>query len=339
MQRRWKRSRLCAFLALAACRSAPPATAPDDGRSEPAPVADAAASPEPPGASEPAASSAPELPAEAPAPAPADPAVVREAIARLDAASSAWARSCKSPDASGLCVAVRRTAPVATHCAPRVFGDVTVRPRARAATQAHTDLERAVADTIALADPVDAALAAALHEARGRAIVALHDADLESYLALRMPAKLDFFVEEWKRDSGKATYERQYRQQVAKKNQSTEAFKLFFEAKTKRGAALLEGYAQTRDHGDPEWTARAALRTAWVSAHMADELVGTAVPESLRGDEMRAAYCEALGAQVQAPLNAARDAATHCVELTRVAALEGDTPNACRELLGRLSAQ
>lgn len=269
-----------------------------------------------------------------------EPASAQEVIDALDAAVAQWAGSCKKADAEGLCI-ITRAAPKASpkRCAAPLLGPVTVHPRnAKQAKRAQEGLDRALRLAEHASEPTDDATRTAYREAVVRARLAKADLELEEYLAITMPTRLEFFVEEWKQGSGVAKWEEQYERQVARKNDSTKRFKEYVERKTELGRRLLDGYAVIA-HGKPdEWTTKAALRTAWVSQDMADQLRTTTIPKSITKTEMRDAYCEALESFSEMPQQQAREAAQHCVDRAAEVELTGPTVEACRDLLGKLSA-
>lgn len=267
---------------------------------------------------------------------PADPEAAREAIARLSAASDAWDATCKRPGPHGLCIAVGPAEARGEPCGDRVLGRVDVRARSKAAESAREELAAAIASTEALGAPEDPALAHALADARGRAVVQHADADLEAYLALAVPKNLDFYVEEWKKDSGDAEHEKEHSAQKAKVLDSMKRFKEFYEAKNELGSDLMAAYAETKRTGSAPWTTDAALRTAWLGLHFADELRGAPTPPSLKTAEMRDAYCTSLDDQARRLEDVARDAATYCVERSADFGIDTDATAACRDLLARL---
>lgn len=273
------------------------------------------------------------------APVAKEPASAQDVIDAVDAAADQWASSCKKADAEGLCI--RRTAPKAspTRCAAPLLGTVTVRPRdAKRAKRAQQAFDQALRLAEHVAEPLDEATLAAYREALARARLAKADLELEQYLAITMPTRLDFFVEEWKQSSGVPQWEAQHEQQVARKNDSIERFKAYFERKTELGRRLQESYADLAQARSERWTVKAALRTAWVAQDMADQLRTAPIPESLAKAEVRDAYCEALEGQSSAPLQQARDAAQACVDRAAAAELTGPAVDACQELLAKLPA-
>lgn len=277
-------------------------------------------------------------PASAEALAPAPPASPQEIIDAVDAAASQWARSCKKADAEGLCVTRAVPKPSAKRCAEPLLGRVTVHPRnAKQAERAQAGFDRALRLAEHVAEPLDDATRTAYREAVARARQAKADLDLERYLAITMPTQLEFFVEEWKHGSGVPKWEKEYEQQVRRKEDSVARFKEYYERKSELGRQLHADYGAIGEAAHPRWSLEHALRTAWVSVDMADQLRMAPIPKSaLQEPEVRDAYCDALASQAEAPLQHARQAARYCVDRAAEAGLTGPTVDACRELLGVL---
>ncbi len=274
------------------------------------------------------------LPAETPAAAASADATA--SIAEIDAALTAWDGSCKK-GAHGLCVQVTPPAAKAPagRCAPRRLGAIDVRSRGKRGEVAREKLAAAVAKAEALPDPSDAGDKAALAAALAQGKIALLDQDMEAFLALTMPTDLDFFVEEWKKDSGNPKWEAQYERQVAKKEASMKKFKAFFDAKTKLGTALTKDLAGLKKFGEGHVVIEAALKTAWLSQNMADELSAAPIPKSLAKAEVKEAYCDALEGQAEGPEKTAKDALVYCTNKALETKVTGDAVDACRDLLGR----
>ena len=274
------------------------------------------------------------LPAAAPEATPAT-GDADASVAELEAALAAWDASCKKKGAHGLCVQMTPPATKARkgRCAPRRLGAITVRSRGKRGDAAYKKLAAAVKKAEALPDPSDVADKAALQSALAEAKIALADRDLETYIAVTVPANLDFYVEEWKRDSGLPKWEAQYEIQVAKREASTKKFKAFFDEKTKLGGDLMKRYAKLKKYGDGEVVIEAALKTAWLSQNFADELVAAPIPKSIKKDEVKDAYCDALADQSKRPEKMAQDAATYCTDKASENKITGAAANACKELL------
>lgn len=273
------------------------------------------------------------------APVATQPASAQEVIDAVDAAAAQWERSCKKANAEGLCITLAAPKASPQRCAAPLLGTVTVRPRnAKQAQRAQEGFDRALRLAEHAAEPTDPTTRTAYREAVARARLAKADLELEQYLAITMPTALDFFVEEWKQGSGVPKWEAEYEQQVTRKNDSAKRFKEFYERKIELGRRLVEVYASMKQDASDDWITKGALRAAWVSQDMADQLRMATIPKSIAKIEARDAYCEALESFSEAPQQQARDAAQHCVERAAEAELTGPTVDACRDLLGKLPA-
>ena len=254
-------------------------------------------------------------------------------IARLEQATQVWERSCHESDSTGLCVELVPVESSPSRCVSPRLGEVRVLSRkAKLADKAQRALDQAIDHAQSLAAPSDPALQDAHRAALERAQLARADGDLERYLALRMPADLDFIVEEWKRDSQDAKDRKEYERQVTRRDRSQAAFKRYFDDKTSQSAELLMAYARLRGPAAVE----AAQRTAWVSLSFADQLESAAVPSAMKSAEQRAAYCSALADHAEAPHRVARDAATVCVEAADRLGVTNAATEACKVVLGVL---
>lgn len=260
-------------------------------------------------------------------------------LQRVDTASEQWRRSCSTPDPHGLCIRSEPAESSNARCAQPRLGRVLVRPRrTKRARRAHAALTTALreAETAPLPTNPDQRTHALETLARGR--MAQADHDLERYLAVTMPKGLDFVVDEWKKGSGVPKWEAQYEAQDARRRRSTERFKEFLETKTELARSLRERYAQVRRDDTAHGFVATALRTAWVSQHLADELRASVIPKTLREPQLRDAYCEALAQQAEPLERQARDAVDLCVAFATEHALTGPTATACKALLERYPA-
>ncbi|MEM9462941.1 MAG: hypothetical protein AAGF11_52855 [Myxococcota bacterium] len=259
-------------------------------------------------------------------------------LQRIDNASETWRRSCSAPDPHGLCVQIAPAEPSKARCAQPRLGRVTVRPRqTKRARRAHAALTAALHEAETAELPADPDQRARAIETLARGRMAQADHDLERYLAITMPKNLDFFVEEWKQGSGVPKWEAQYKAQDARRRRSTERFKKFVAAKTELARSLQERYAQIRGDDPNRWHTATALRVAWISQHMADELK-TSIPKTLREPSLRDAYCEALAQHAEPLEREAQNSVDLCVAFATEHALTGPTVTACKALLKRYPA-
>jgi hypothetical protein len=261
-------------------------------------------------------------------------------VERIDDALQRWQASCPKAGTYGLCV--KFSAPAASakarQChAPRL-GQVKVIARRKSAAKAQADLAAALADGRKLTAPRGPAAAADFQAALGRAHLAITDADLEAYLKVTMPDDLDFFVEEWKKDSGNPKYQAQYEAQVRKRDASVKKFKAFFDTASEGGNELRKAHVEIKSFADAQLVLDASLRTALAAQHFADQLRTAPLPKSMSTDEMKDAYCGALEDQTEPVEQMAQMAALYCLERAKTTGLTGDTVTACQELYDRYPA-
>jgi outer membrane protein assembly factor BamD (BamD/ComL family) len=247
-----------------------------------------------------------------------------------------WERSCAHPGPGGVCVTVTRRkagAGQATQDAAetlRIRGRHKARKRCGFATQgvlkvhdrdrklaakAQDHLARAVDLFGALGDlPEDADQARAIRDSWGMALTYRADEGYERYLRIEMPDKLTFFVEDWKKDSSVAKWDREYAEQVRRRADSTARFGRFLDAKTKQGRGLVEDYARVRGSGSPHWILAAAARSAVVHQNFADQLYRAEIPAELRTPDQVDAYCDTLS-DYAAPLeHEAHESFAYCLQ-------------------------
>jgi TolA-binding protein len=148
----------------------------------------------------------------------------------------------------------------------------------------------------------------------GMAMVYKADAKYEQYMQLEMPGDLDFNVEDWKKGSGIPKWEKEYAEQVKKKDDSTKRFSEFYDKKIKLGTELKGEYAVVKNTASPYWVLAAAARTAMVNQNFADQLYRAEVPQSFKTQEQVWAYCDALADQAQPVQDEALAAFTYCIE-------------------------
>lgn len=140
------------------------------------------------------------------------------------------------------------------------------------------------------------------------------DAKYEEYLRIEMPEDLDFAVDEWRKDSGMPSWEKKYKEQVKKAEDSKKRVGEFFESKMKIGTELQEEYAAVKGTGSPYWVLAAAARTASVLQNFADQLYRADIPGDFRTQEQVWAYCDALADQAQPVQEQALAAYTYCIQ-------------------------
>jgi len=231
-----------------------------------------------------------------------------EVLAQIEDASARWASSCPQPSALGPCVRVANAPKRASACGARLLGQVEVVDRDREALQAEEDLLDALAMAEKVDPPEDPAELARWKAELGRARLATIDAALEDYLTLEMPA-------------------------------DQQGFAAFFKEKTEQGRVIIDDLSAVKHIGDEAAVVRAALRTAWVSAHFVDELIAAEVPAALTEQGAVDNYCAALREHTAGPSRIAADAATYCGERATDAGYEGPEVEACASLENAWSAE
>jgi TolA-binding protein len=180
----------------------------------------------------------------------------------------------------------------------------------------------------------------AFRNAQGMAMVYLADGKYEDYLQINMPEGLSFNVEEWKKDSGLPKWEKEYKEQVKKKEDSEKRFKKFFEDKVKLLNELTEAYAKVKATGSPYWTLASAARTAMLSQNFADQLYRADVPRDIiKTEDEYYAYCDALADQAQPLQKQAFDAFTYCIERSTEFSFFNQYSRLCEEEMQQWDAE
>ncbi len=141
------------------------------------------------------------------------------------------------------------------------------------------------------------------------------DVQYEEYVVIEMPTGLSFFVEDYKKDSGLPKWEKEYKEQVKKKDESTKRFKEFYEKKGKIGSELQKTYDSIVEaKQSPYWMLAAAARSAMVSQNYADQLYRAEVPAEFKTEEEAYAFCDQLSDSAQPHQDAAVAKFSYCLE-------------------------
>jgi hypothetical protein len=204
-----------------------------------------------------------------------------------------------------------------SHCGSPTQGIVTVHKRSKKKADAAQARFTKILKTVGKGVDIpagDEKRANDFKNAWGMAMVYKSDEKYEEYMKTDMPGDLDFNVEEWKKGSGLAKWEKEYKEQVQKADDSKKRFGEFYEKKIKLGSELKEEYAQVKGTGSPYWVLAAAARTAMVNQNFADQLYRAEVPDSFKTQEQVWAYCDALADQAQPVQDEALAAFTYCIE-------------------------
>lgn len=154
----------------------------------------------------------------------------------------------------------------------------------------------------------------AYKNAVGMSMVYQADRKYEEYLKIEIPTDLEFYVEDYKKDSGLPKWEREYKEQVAKKADSEKRFGEFFQSKTKLGGELVKQYTAVKSSKSPFWVLAAAARTAVLSQNFADQLYRAEVPKSIKTEDQYFVYCDSLADYATGPQKIAVGAFTYCLE-------------------------
>ncbi len=203
------------------------------------------------------------------------------------------------------------------YCGSATQGIITVHkrdPKLSADAQGHFASALRLASKKADIPAEDNERAEAYKNGVGMAMVYKADQKYEEYLRINIPEELEFYTEDWKKGSGIPKWEREYKEQLAKKEESEKRFKTFFESKTKLGDELVKAYAEVKTSASPYWVLAAAARSAVLSQNFADQLYRAQVPESIKTEDMYFAYCDALATYAEGAEKQAVDAFTYCLD-------------------------
>ena len=116
------------------------------------------------------------------------------------------------------------------------------------------------------------------------------------------------------KDSGIPAWEKKYKEQVKKAEDSKKRVGEFFEKKMGLGTDLQARYSEVKGTGSPYWVLAAAARTASVLQNFADQLYRADVPQDFRTQEQVWAYCDTLADQAGPVEQQALAAYEYCIE-------------------------
>ncbi|MCX4239216.1 tol-pal system YbgF family protein [Paraliomyxa miuraensis] len=266
----------------------------------------------------------------------------RQAVAEAAIGQILWNRSCEKELLYDSCLTIKRSKATAgeetrkkaaklrkkgkkgkqkdeipKYCGSATQGIITVHKRdSKLASEAQSHLATALKLASKKADiPADDnERAEAYKNAVGMSMVYKADQKYEDYLRINIPEELEFYVEDWKNGSGIPKWEREYKEQLAKKQDSEKRFKEFYESKSKLGAELIQSYAEVKSSGSPFWVLAAAARSAVLSQNFADQLYRAEVPGSIKTEDMYFAYCDALATFAEDAEKRAVEAFTYCLQ-------------------------
>ena len=260
----------------------------------------------------------------------------RLAVAHAIAGQIKWRRSCPKTMLGDACVSIRRERAVMgtktsedaadlrrrnkraipDRCGRATQGVITVHrrdPKLAAAAQVHFEQALALAAKAKVPEG-DPERDGAFRDAVGMAMVYRADAAYEDYLRIDMPEDLDFFIEEWKKDTGHPALVRQYERQLARVKKTKARFKAFFDAKSAKRDELVAAYGKVLGSKSPYWVLAASARSAVVYQNFADQLYRAEVPKVIRSEEAYDDYCFGLADYAQPLEEAAVTALGYCLE-------------------------
>jgi len=263
--------------------------------------------------------------------------VDRLAVAHATAGQIQWRQSCDKKLLADTCVTLKRKramvgekpraqaealrraakAGIAKRCGTATRGVLVVHKRDAKLVQraqAHFDKAMALADKAPSIPEGETARNKAFADAWAMSMVYRADAQYEAYLKVEMPKDLDFYVEEWKKDSGVARWERQHAAQVKQRDASVAEFGTFMADKRKLGDALLTAYGKVTKVGSPGWTLAAAARSAIVWQNFADQLYRAEVPKDVKTQDQYDAYCFQLSDYAEPMEKMALGAFEYCLD-------------------------
>jgi TolA-binding protein len=165
------------------------------------------------------------------------------------------------------------------------------------------------------------------------------DQQYEEYVVIEMPGNLSFFVEDYKKDSGIPKWEKEYKEQVKKRDDSIKRFTEFYQKKGKLGADLQKTYDSIVEaKQSPYWMLAAAARSAMVSQNYADQLYRAEVPKEFKTEEEAYAYCDELSDKAQPHQDAAVVKFSYCLEKSTTFQFFNDFSRLCEEELQQRDA-
>ncbi|MCY1056447.1 hypothetical protein [Nannocystis sp. SCPEA4] len=247
----------------------------------------------------------------------------RRIVAEVTYAAIEWRRACKQKDGlMDLCVSVKPAAPDAPKggkaprltCAGPAAQAITVHPRDRKlAESAQRRLREAVSLGEILPPVEDPWLRAKVDEALDQAELILADAKLEEALAVRPPADLSFFREDWREFSDDARDRKIYAEQKRKSEDSTRRFLDYWNKSQERTNDLNRRYEKVAARKrSVRGMFAAAARNGIVSQTQVDTLMAAEVPAGLKSDAAIKAYCGALADSTGPIATAAMQAFEYC---------------------------
>lgn len=270
----------------------------------------------------------------------------REVVAHAEIGQIFWRNSCPEPLLYDSCISIKRKRALAgeserqrarelrrktkggkkkkkkyvppKYCGAPTRGIITVykRDKKKAAKgQEHFKKALKIAGGKISIPETDVQRVEAFRNAWGKSMVYMADQKYEEYLTVEMPTGLDFFVEPWKKDSGLPKWEKEYKEQVKRAEESKKRVGEYFEKKIKLAGDLEQKYAAVKKTKSPYWVLAAAARSAIVYQNFADQLYRAEVPRgSIKSEQAYFDYCDALAEQAKVPEEKALAAFTYCLQ-------------------------
>lgn len=165
------------------------------------------------------------------------------------------------------------------------------------------------------------------------------DVQYEEYVVISMPGGLSFFVEDYKKDSGIPKWEKEYKEQVKKRDESIKKFTEFYQKKNKIGSELQKTYDSIVEaKQSPYWMLAAAARSAMVSQNYADQLYRAEVPSEFKTEEEAYAFCDELSDKALPHQEAAVAKFSYCLEKSTTFQFFNDFSRLCEEELQQRDA-
>jgi len=165
------------------------------------------------------------------------------------------------------------------------------------------------------------------------------DVQYEEYVVIEMPGGLNFNVEEYKNTPEIPKWQKEYKEQVKKRDESIKRFKEFYEKKNKLAGELQKAYDSIVDaKQSPYWMLAAAARSAMVSQNYADQLFRAEVPKEFKTEEEAYAFCDELSDKAQPHQDLAVTKFTYCLEKSTTFQFFNEFSRLCEEELQQRDA-
>ncbi len=267
--------------------------------------------------------------------------VDRQVVAMAAVGGILWRQSCSQPLLYDSCIGIqrrkantgeakrkraeelrgrtsRRRATLPKFCGTETQALVTVHGRdSKKASEAMAQFE-AVAKLAARSPKVpadDTERLEAYRNAVGMAMVYTADRKYEEYLALEIPSELWFGAEllASQKDHPDVRLAREYERAVKRESESRKRFVDWRDRKVALGKELRDRYAAVRKSASPHWILAAAARTALVHRNYADQLYRAPIPETIRTEDEKDAYCDALAQIADPELAVAKESLRYCL--------------------------